>query len=949
MDDEIFPDLCLMNTKKTYAKTPKKPGSAAPVSNDIKEGSKPREKALDHGEPLTTKVAVEYLLSGKLKTEVCRYCLKISPGLSELDQIMQIAGTGVLYKITIREMIACFYPFKVNENTEFPESICQRCVDKALNAYLFTQQCEQAERALHNCLIDIDEKLSKLDPIDRPKKRGRQKLKPNPNVLHVENKKVMDYAEPIRHLINLQTESLSNEPEWNEFECKKCWQVLPNLETLLNHEKIHPKTMWYNCRLCGKSFVKLNQLKKHHTQVHIRGKQTTEADKTFKCRECGNVTENYDQHLQHIEKHKFKSVMEHLIEKKTDQLCLICLKKTTDLVELDKMVCIHGSCPELVGDKTLYSVLASTLPDPKSYKYQELHIPQKANIMTITKRKRIYQEPENPKINFNLSHPITVMREKFKTDDFYYYVFCDPDTDTLIFGTDEHNTKNIDVQMSKCIEITDEKPMKFDKDHKSENGKEANLPDHLKSGLKVLNINDEDEVIKMPIDDNVNDITDPNKKSLKEDTIKVDFQKKAEVDHAAIDSNENYYQAHKLATNAMQDIDETDNIVKTREEINVVDITHSEDDSINKQKLDISAKPKDIGVDNFTDKNIGDKLNKDPSESTGSFSFSDPITSGFDIQNINEDTGTMFNFSNPDFENSTVHAIDDAKPRVENNRNRHIVDTINKTPGLDWIFDKTRNATKKEEKKEKTKIEDCKFCWIFSKQNKCEYCKKPINFENNQNTEKKVIQPSNITPVKIIGLKKPTEIKETINQDKQKTWQCNVCLTNNNTDRFTCYCCETKKYFENGNCKVTFGNYNTFFDIPKEGPTANIDQEVATAKIAEPVIIIEETSMMDTKCDTFQQTDNEINAIQNMDVETDSENYNFYTKVTLNEQMDIEEFVPITNVVPTFEPAQILSTNIGSLVGTNIQFNIGSQPVQHDRGGRRIRRAVRNIPKASHK
>lgn len=363
MDEDIFPELCLMNTKKTYSKTPKKQGNAPPVSNNVKEASKPSGKVSELGEPLTTKVAVEYLLSGKLKSEVCRYCLRISPGLSELDQIMQIAGTGAIYKITIREMIACFYPFKVSENQEFPESICQKCVDKALNAYLFTQQCEQAERALNNCFIDMDEKLTKLDPIDRPKKRGRQKLKPNYNVLYAEHKKVMDYAEPIRHLINLQTESLSNEPDWNEFECKKCWQVLPNLETLLNHEKLHPKTMWYHCRLCGKAFIKHNQLKKHHTQVHVRGKQMSEADKTFKCKECGNITEIYEQHLQHIEKHKFKSVMEHLIEKKTDQLCLICLKKSSNLVELDKMVCIHGSCPELVGDKTLYTVLASTLPD----------------------------------------------------------------------------------------------------------------------------------------------------------------------------------------------------------------------------------------------------------------------------------------------------------------------------------------------------------------------------------------------------------------------------------------------------------------------------------------------------------------------------------------------------------------------------------------------------------
>lgn len=210
----------------------------------------------------------------------------------------------------------------------------------------------------------MNEKIIKLDPIDRPKKRGRQKLNPNYNVLYAEHFNVMDYAEPIRNIINFETESLSKEPGWNELECKRCWQVLPNLESLLNHEQQHPKYMWYHCRLCGKSFVKINQLKKHFTQVHIRGKGgKDEVDKTFKCKECGNITETYVKHLQHIEKHKFKSIMQSILEKKTNQLCLVCLKKSTDLAEMDKMISINGCCPELVGDKSLYTVLASTLPD----------------------------------------------------------------------------------------------------------------------------------------------------------------------------------------------------------------------------------------------------------------------------------------------------------------------------------------------------------------------------------------------------------------------------------------------------------------------------------------------------------------------------------------------------------------------------------------------------------
>lgn len=110
-EDEIFPVLC---PKKTYSKPFKKVARTMSESNNMDKSSRPRNKAYDPGVPLTTKVAVEYLLNGKLKTCVCRYCLKVTVGLSELDQIMQIAGTGVMYKVSIREMMACFYPFKVS-------------------------------------------------------------------------------------------------------------------------------------------------------------------------------------------------------------------------------------------------------------------------------------------------------------------------------------------------------------------------------------------------------------------------------------------------------------------------------------------------------------------------------------------------------------------------------------------------------------------------------------------------------------------------------------------------------------------------------------------------------------------------------------------------------------------------------------------------------------------
>ncbi|KAM3968977.1 uncharacterized protein ACR2FA_002813 [Aphomia sociella] len=314
-------------------------------------------------EPLTTKNAVKFLLEGTLKNKICRYCLNETSPLYELDRVFQIGGQSVLYKVTVRTMIASFHPFKVVDDPNFPNKICDKCLNRTFISYLFTQQCEQSERALRNCFDDMYEKLNKLDPLERTKKRGRQKLNPNYNVLYSEHAKVIDYAEPIINIVNIESEMLETNNIINEFECPRCWQVLPDMCSLLNHEKVHPKNMWYNCRLCGKSFAKRNQLKKHIRTVHASSHNQLVSNSAFKCAECGVTSESYDQHLQHIEKHKFQTVIEHLLERNMDKLCSVCFNKDAYLVELDKTIGLYGGCPELTGQRSIYNILSLTLPE----------------------------------------------------------------------------------------------------------------------------------------------------------------------------------------------------------------------------------------------------------------------------------------------------------------------------------------------------------------------------------------------------------------------------------------------------------------------------------------------------------------------------------------------------------------------------------------------------------
>lgn len=249
------------------------------------------------------------------------------------------------------------------DDINFPNKVCEKCLDHIIQSYLFAQQCEQSERAIRNCFDDMYEKLNKLDPIDCPKKRGRQKLNPNHNILYTEHRKVIDYAEPIRNLINSSSAMLTHESEMSELECKKCWQLLPNIESLVNHEKMHPSSMWYHCRTCGKSFPK-QYLIKRHLRLRCKGKLLLpQTEKDFQCKQCGFVSEDYKIHLQHIEKHKFQMVLEHLVEGNTEKLCAVCLEKNRKMVDLDKMICLHGGFHELMGDRSLYNVLGSTVPE----------------------------------------------------------------------------------------------------------------------------------------------------------------------------------------------------------------------------------------------------------------------------------------------------------------------------------------------------------------------------------------------------------------------------------------------------------------------------------------------------------------------------------------------------------------------------------------------------------
>lgn len=86
---------------------------APSVRNTHPDTSKTGTRTKTAKKPLTAKKALEFFLDGSLNSKVCRYCLNVTSQLLDLDAVFHIGDQKALYEITIKDMIANFYPFQV--------------------------------------------------------------------------------------------------------------------------------------------------------------------------------------------------------------------------------------------------------------------------------------------------------------------------------------------------------------------------------------------------------------------------------------------------------------------------------------------------------------------------------------------------------------------------------------------------------------------------------------------------------------------------------------------------------------------------------------------------------------------------------------------------------------------------------------------------------------------
>ncbi|XP_031764598.2 uncharacterized protein LOC113523229 isoform X1 [Galleria mellonella] len=821
-------------------------------------------------EPLTAKNAVKFLLDGTLRKKICRYCLNIASSLYELDQVFQIGSRDIIYKVTVRDMIASFHPFKVADDPNFPSRICDKCLNRTFSSYLFTQQCEQSERALRNCFDDIYDKLNKLDPIERTKKRGRQKLNPNYNILYTEHEKVIDYADPIINIVNIGSSVNNTSNEYIELQCPRCWQVLPNIESLLNHEKLHPKSMWYNCHICGKSFVKQNHLKKHVRNIHASGKELVLPNSGFKCTNCGISSDSYHQHLQHIEKHKFQTVMKHLVERNMDKLCAICLNKGTRLIELDKTVSLHGGHPELTGDRTIYSILGSTLPERKSYKYQELLVANKAKIVTLVKKLTLHnyavaeQEREMKTMNkiFPLSHPIIISILSSVVRDNTLYLFSKPQLS---------EEENIEIELN-----------------------------YQNNGIIPS--------VESPCSSNILNVI--------ENSI-------CETEKSNINKEENLIaQSSKL---------------KKNKHISFSKLYHLND---------TDDKPISVADGNANENNRNSKI----------IAVQEPCK--FCWLFINTKKCEYCKKSNIINSIERNNDLDQNKMAYAN----YNALTIQVNPNLNSCVDAVKDD-KNIYNAESVK-DSCKFCWLFKNVEKCEYCKKS-NDMNIDCTEKD--SDSHLIEIKgnnhVVTNQAKQPIKRKIDNDINvelmiSKWKCNVCLTDN-TNRQTCFCCDSQNYNCNQYIKVNLKANESCFSVP-----SNINQNIIENSVTPAINTNAEVTFNSITQETYIstiKTDNdytEMETCENIDyfivtASNESEYINKPKDIHHNqEEMDvvIEELSDqSTSAICNIQNFNRIPSTISYPSTPSFQFQIGTGSSKNEGKPRRFMKPLRRMANMCYK
>lgn len=138
------------------------------------------------------------------------------------------------------------------------------------------------------------------------------------------------------------------------------------------------------------------------------------------------------------------------------------------------------------------------------------------------------------------------------------------------------------------------------------------------------------------------------------------------------------------------------------------------------------------------------------------------------------------------------------------------LDSVGKSCKNCWIFKKQCSSncivTDQNDSVTDATKQKCKMCWLFEKTEGCKFCLK-CNEDNKDVIQNDTFDDANRNTRK----RKINKKSENNGAVKKIKWECKICFTINENDRFKCFCCDSNKY--NNDTNFVFGKTSTEFNF----------------------------------------------------------------------------------------------------------------------------------------
>jgi uncharacterized Zn-finger protein len=249
----------------------------------------------------------------------CRVCLKPSHQFINInDNFQERYVKTIMEKITNIKLVSFS-----DEQPNFPNHLCSKCLDKLLNAEIIIDMCRRNNEFLH--------KLCGYDVIDED--YDESNVKHNvANETHYENeqqKEIMKENEETyanKSIKRKLEHNVNTKKKLSFFQCDNCAWNFAKKTTLINHvNNVHLKLKRYQCSVksCSKSFY----LKTHFT-IHMKIHANI---KDYRCSHCGKDFVRKESLQVHLKTHlNIRSYM-----------CKFCSKSYSAHTDLKKHIFVH--------------------------------------------------------------------------------------------------------------------------------------------------------------------------------------------------------------------------------------------------------------------------------------------------------------------------------------------------------------------------------------------------------------------------------------------------------------------------------------------------------------------------------------------------------------------------------------------------------------------------------